>query len=123
MQHANKFLKLCQEAKDRITECTIDEMIKRKKDGENFLLIDVREENEFRKGAIPDSIHLGKGILERDIEQVAPSSDTCIILYCGGGYRSAIAAESLQKMGYSAVESMDGGFRGWVMSGHPIEIV
>ena len=63
-----------------------------------------------------------KGVLERDIEQVAPNPDSSIILYCGGGYRSAIAAESLQKMGYSAVESMDGGFRGWVMSGHPIEI-
>jgi len=87
--------------------------------GEKFLLIDVREDNEWAKGHLPNAVHLGRGIIERDIEQRIPDTGAKLILYCGGGFRSALAAENLQKMGYTNVESMDGGWKGWLDAGLP----
>jgi len=118
-QHAPRFLALVQDAKTRIRETTVDEIKARQERGERFLLVDVREESEYAKGHIPGAIHLGKGILERDIEQWVPDPNTEIVLYCGGGFRSALAADALQKMGYNDVLSMDGGMRGWRDKGYP----
>jgi rhodanese-related sulfurtransferase len=89
--------------------------------GDNFTLIDVREESEWASGHLPGAIHLGKGIIERDVEQRIPATDAKLILYCGGGFRSALAADNLQKMGYSNVESMDGGWKGWLAAGLPTQ--
>jgi rhodanese-related sulfurtransferase len=120
-QHTPGFLKIVNDAKSRIKECTIDEMRARQGAGEKFLLIDVREESEFAAGHIPGAIHLGKGIIERDIEGKVPDPATPLVLYCGGGFRSALAADNLQKMGYTSVISMDGGMRGWREMGLPVE--
>jgi rhodanese-related sulfurtransferase len=120
-QHSPRFLRLVDDARSRIQETSIDE-VKRKLDGrEKFLLIDVREESEFALDHLPGAVHLGKGILERDIEARVPSLNTHMILYCGGGFRSALAADNLQKMGYSNVRSMVGGIRGWREKGLPLE--
>jgi len=95
--------------------------VKRRSDaGEKFLIVDVREDNEWAKGHLPGAIHLGRGIIERDIEQRVPDTNAKLILYCGGGFRSALVADSLQKMGYHNVESMDGGWKGWLEAGLPI---
>lgn len=120
-QHTPGFLKIVNDAKTRVVECTIDAMRARQMAGEKFLLIDVREESEFAAGHIPGAIHLGKGIIERDIEGRIPDTATPLVLYCGGGFRSALAADNLQKMGYTAVISMDGGMRGWKEMGLPVE--
>ncbi len=120
-QHAPGFLKIVNDAKSRIKECTIDEMRARQAAGEKFVLVDVREESEFAAGHIPGAIHLGKGIIERDIEAKVPDPATPLVLYCGGGFRSALAADNLQKMGYTKVISMDGGMRGWREKGLPVE--
>ena len=88
--------------------------------GEKFLLVDVREESEFAKDHLPGAIHLGKGIIERDIEARVPELNTEMVLYCGGGFRSALAADNLQKMGYTKVISMDGGIRDWREKGYPL---
>ncbi len=120
-KHNPRFLQLVQDAKTRIRECDIDS-VKRKLDaGEPLHLIDVREESEFRAGRLPGARHLCKGIIERDIETVVPNVSDEIVLYCGGGYRSALAADNLQKMGYTNVVSMDGGFRAWREAGYPVE--
>ena len=119
MQHAPSFLKIVNEAKSRIVECTIDDMRSRQAAGGKFLLIDVREESEWAAGYIPGAIHLGKGIIERDVESKVPDPATPMVLYCGGGFRSALVADNLQKMGYTKVISMDGGMRGWRQGGHP----
>jgi rhodanese-related sulfurtransferase len=120
-QHSPRFLRIVDEARRRIQETTVAE-VKRKLDrGENFLLIDVREESEFAKDHLPGAMHLGKGIIERDIEVRVPDLNTPMILYCGGGFRSALAADNLQKMGYRNVISMDGGIRGWREQGLPLE--
>lgn len=119
-QHAEQFLKIVDDARSRIRECTVEEVQTRREGGEQFALIDVREESEFAAAHIPEAVHLGKGIIERDIEARYPQLDSPLILYCGGGYRSALAADNLQKMGYTNVESMDGGFRGWKEAGYPI---
>ncbi|HXX28702.1 MAG TPA: rhodanese-like domain-containing protein [Terriglobales bacterium] len=120
-QHSPRFLRLVEDARKRIQETSIDE-VKHKLDGrEKFLLIDVREESEFALDHLPGAVHLGKGILERDIEARVPSLNTPMILYCGGGFRSALAADNLQKMGYSNVLSMVGGIRGWRDKGLPLE--
>lgn len=119
-QHAERFLKIVDDARSRIRECTVEEVQTRREGGEQFALIDVREESEFAAAHIPEAVHLGKGIIERDIEARYPQLDAPLILYCGGGYRSALAADNLQKMGYTNVESMDGGFRGWKEAGYPI---
>jgi len=113
MQHAPRFLKIVDDAKSRIKEISIDEVKDKLDGGENFVLVDVREESEFAKDHLPGAIHLGKGVIERDIEARVPDLKTPMVLYCGGGFRSALAADSLQKMGYTSVLSMDGGVRGW----------
>jgi rhodanese-related sulfurtransferase len=121
-KHAPRFLKICEEAKARVKETTVDEVKRRMDRGDKqFVLVDVREESEWNAGHIPGAVHLGKGVIERDIEQKIPDAEQEIILYCGGGFRSALAAENLQKMGYRNVISMDGGWRGWKDAGHPTE--
>jgi rhodanese-related sulfurtransferase len=112
-QHSPRFLRIVEDTKRRIRELSIDEVKGKLDRGEMFLLVDVREESEFAKDHLPGAIHLGKGVIERDIEERVPDVKTPMILYCGGGYRSALAAHSLQKMGYTNVLSMDGGIRGW----------
>jgi rhodanese-related sulfurtransferase len=120
MQHSPRFLDLVEDAKSRVKETTVDE-VKRKLDhGENFVLVDVREESEFAKDHIPGAFHLGKGVIERDIEDRVPDLNTPLILYCGGGFRSALAADNLRKMGYTNVLSMDGGIRGWRKKNYPL---
>ncbi|MCH8967946.1 MAG: sulfurtransferase [Planctomycetes bacterium] len=120
-KHASEFLKLVNDAKSRITECTVADVKPRLDAGEKFFLVDVREEREYAAGHLPGAAHLGKGVIERDIEQAVPDTTTEIVLYCGGGYRSALAADNLQKMGYSNVISMDGGIRAWREAGYLIE--
>jgi len=112
-QHSPRFLRLVDDARSRIRETSVDEVQRKLDSGEKFLLIDVREESEYAIDHLPGAVHLGKGILERDIETRVPGMDTPMILYCGGGFRSALAADNLQKMGYRNVLSMDGGIRGW----------
>ncbi len=120
-KHASEFLRLVNDAKSRITERTIADVKPRLDAGEKFFLVDVREESEYAAGHLPGAAHLGKGIIERDIEQAIPDTTAEIVLYCGGGYRSALAADSLQKMGYTNVISMDGGVRAWREAGYPME--
>jgi rhodanese-related sulfurtransferase len=119
MAHSSQFLKLVQDAKKRVKETNVADVKRRKDSGEKFLLVDVREDNEWAAGHIPDAVHLGRGIIERDIETQVPDTGTKMILYCGGGFRSALVAENLQKMGYTNVESMDGGWKGWIGAGLP----
>ena len=119
--HSPAFLALVQEAKQRILECTIDEIQAQLQQGDPFYLVDVREDSEWAAGHIAGATHLGKGILERDIETRIPDKDADIVLYCGGGFRSALAADYLQKMGYRQVRSMDGGIRAWREAGYPEE--
>ncbi|HXW15008.1 MAG TPA: rhodanese-like domain-containing protein [Terriglobia bacterium] len=119
MKHAPAFLKLVDEAKTHIRETNPQEVKKRLDAHETFKLIDVREESEWAKGHLPGAIHLCKGTIERDIENAVPGKATPIVLYCGGGFRSALAADNLQKMGYTNVISMDGGWRGWADAGFP----
>ena len=120
-QHAPGFLNIVQDAKARIRECTVQDVKERQDRGESFHLVDVREESEWVVGHLPSAIHLGKGVIERDIEARIPDAAAAIVLYCGGGYRSALAADALQKMGYTNVISMDGGWRGWNEAGYPVE--
>lgn len=120
MEHSERFLRIVNDAKTRIPEIGIDE-VKRKLDaGERFHLVDVREESEWAQGRIASAVHLGKGILERDIEKAVPDPDSEIVLYCGGGFRSALAADNLRKMGYSRVFSMIGGWKAWKTAGFPV---
>jgi rhodanese-related sulfurtransferase len=119
-QHSPRFLKLVLDAKARVKELTIDQVKAMIDRGEKFHLVDVREESEWAKDHLPGAIHLGKGVIERDVEQRLPDTAAPIVLYCGGGYRSALAADNLQKMGYTNVLSMDGGIRGWHDKGLPL---
>jgi rhodanese-related sulfurtransferase len=112
-QHSARFLRIVEDAKKRVREVSIDDVKARLDRSDKFVLVDVREESEYAKDHLPGAIHLGKGVIERDIEERVPELSTPIVLYCGGGYRSALAADNLQKMGYSNVLSMDGGIRGW----------
>lgn len=121
MQHAPGFLKIVQDAKSRIRECQVADVVARQRAGEKFTLIDVREESEYAAGHAAGAIHIGKGVIERDIERLVPDPATPLVLYCGGGYRSALAADALQKMGYANVVSMDGGWRAWTQAGLPTE--
>lgn len=119
-QHPPRFLKIVDDARSRVRETNVDEVKKRLDHGDKLLLVDVREESEFAKDHLPGAIHLGKGIIERDIEARVPELNTEMILYCGGGFRSALAADNLQKMGYTNVISMDGGIRGWREKNYPL---
>ena len=121
MVHSPQFLKLVNEAKRHVKETNVEDVKRRMENGEKFLLVDVREDNEWEKGHVPGAVHMGKGVIERDIEVQVPEATTKMILYCGGGFRSALVAENLQKMGYTNVESMDGGWRGWVAAGLPAQ--
>ena len=121
-KHSPGFLKIVNEVKPRIKETNVDEVKRRMDKGDRkFKLVDVREESEFAAGHIPGAMHIGKGVIERDIETKIPDHGQEIILYCGGGFRSALAADNLQKMGYTNVLSMDGGWRGWTEKGNPVE--
>lgn len=120
-KHSPRFLELVQDAKSRVRELTVEQVKSRRDRGEQFHLIDVREESEWAKDHLPGAIHLGKGILERDVEEKFPDPTSEIVLYCGGGFRSALAADNLLKMGYRNVWSMDGGIRGWREAGYPLE--
>jgi rhodanese-related sulfurtransferase len=112
-QHSARFLQIVEDAKKRVREVSIDDIKSRLDRGDKFVLVDVREESEYANDHLPGAIHLGKGIIERDIEERVSELNTPIVLYCGGGYRSALAADNLQRMGYTNVLSMDGGIRGW----------
>ncbi len=112
-QHSARFLKIVEDAKQRVKEVSVDDVKTRLDRSEKFLLLDVREESEYTKDHLPGAIHLGKGIIERDIEERVPQLNAPLVLYCGGGYRSALAADNLQRMGYTNVLSMDGGIREW----------
>jgi rhodanese-related sulfurtransferase len=120
-QHAPGFLKIVTEAKKHVKECTVADVKIRLDRKESFQLIDVREDREWEAGHLPGAIHLGKGVIERDIEKTIPDTTAPLVLYCGGGFRSALAAKNLQEMGYTNVISMDGGFGGWKTAGLPIE--
>jgi rhodanese-related sulfurtransferase len=119
-QHSARFLQIVNDAKKRIRELTVDDVKAKLDRHEKFLLVDVREESEWAKDHLPGAIHLGKGVIERDVEQRVPDLNTPLVLYCGGGFRSALAADNLQKMGYSNVVSMDGGIREWREKGLPL---
>jgi rhodanese-related sulfurtransferase len=112
-QHSPGFLNLVNDAKARVKECTVDDVKARLDRGDRFHLIDVREESEYAAGHIPGAAHLSKGVIERDVEQKYPDKNAPLVLYCGGGFRSALSADNLRKMGYTNVISMDGGMRGW----------
>ena len=120
MKHSEGFLKLVNAAKARVREIDVAEYW-RMLSAEAHLLIDVREDNEFAAGHAKGALHIGKGIIERDIEAKVPDHDATLVLYCGGGYRSALAADALQQMGYSNVISLDGGWRAWNEAGLPTE--
>ena len=120
MKHSEGFLKLVNDAKSRIREVTVDETKERMAANNGARLIDVREDNEWQAGRAVGSFHLGKGIIERDIEATVPDKATEVILYCGGGFRSALAADVLQRMGYTNVFSMAGGWKAWQDSGAPV---
>jgi len=119
MAHATGFLKIVNDAKSRIKEWNVHETKKRLDAGEKMVLVDVREESEWARGHVAGAVYLGKGVIERDIDQRIPDASATIVLYCGGGFRSALAADNLQKMGYKNVISMDGGWKGWVEAGYP----
>ena len=119
-QHSPRFLKIVDDARKRVRETDVDTVKARMDREDKFLLVDVREEREFAKDHLPGAIHLGKGIIERDIEARVPDLNTEVVLYCGGGFRSALSADNLQKMGYTNVISMDGGIRGWREKGYPL---
>ena len=121
MAHSPQFLKLVQDAKKRVKETNVPEVKRRVESGEKLLLVDVREDNEWEAAHATGAVHLGKGIIERDIETTVPDKDTELILYCGGGFRSALAADVLQTMGYTNVFSLAGGWRAWKEAGAGVE--
>jgi rhodanese-related sulfurtransferase len=121
MEHSPRFLKLCEEARSRVTEISIDAVAEKITRGEPFALVDVREDREWDLGHIKGARHLARGVLERDVEKAIADTTREIVLYCGGGFRSALAAESLAKMGYTRVLSMAGGWRAWTEKGFPTE--
>lgn len=119
MEHSKEFLAVVYDAKSRVKECDVAEARERVTNG--AVLVDVREDNEFAAGHAADAVHLSRGIIERDIVRLYPEKDQELVLYCGGGYRSALAADMLQKMGYTNVISMDGGWKAWTDAGGPTE--
>jgi len=123
--HSPGFLKVVNDAKSRVRQCTVADVaprVERGEAGRAFHFVDVREESEYAAGRLPHAVHLGKGVIERDVEAAVPDHDAEIILYCGGGFRSALAADNLQNMGYTNVWSMDGGFSGWKDARLPVEV-
>ena len=120
MQHSLRFLNIVDDAKSRVKQTSIHDVKTKLDRDERFMLIDVREESEFDKDHLPGAVHMGRGIIERDIELRVPDLNTPMVLYCGGGFRSALAADNLQKMGYTNVISMDGGIREWRESNYPL---
>ena len=118
--HSPGFVRLADEAKRRVRECSVDDFLARLELGERFILIDVREESEWSLGHLPGAHHLARGILEREIEAALPEKDAPIVVYCGDGYRSALAAENLQKMSYANVLSLQGGCKSWLERGLPV---
>jgi rhodanese-related sulfurtransferase len=121
MKHSEGFLKLVEDAKTRVREVSVEETRARMNNNPGARLIDVREDNEWQKGHAADAEHLGRGIIERDVEEKFPDHQTELILYCGGGFRSALAADNLQRMGYREVYSMAGGWKAWQDAGAPTE--
>lgn len=121
MKHNPGFLKLVDQARARVKECTVADVQSRMARGETFHFVDVREDHEFAKDHAKGACHLGKGIIERDIETMIPEKQAAIVLYCGGGFRSVLAADALQQMGYANVVSMDGGIKAWKEAGYPLE--
>ena len=121
MKHSPGFERLVDAARTRIRECTIVDVKRRLDAGERFHLVDVREQDEWARGHLPTATHLSKGIIERDVETAIPDHAADIVLYCGGGYRSALAADNLRLMGYTNVQSMDGGWRAWTEAGYPTD--
>ena len=119
MKHNPGFLKLVEAARARVREVSVAEVLARQARGEAFHLVDVREEHEWASGHAANAVHLGKGVIERDVETRHPSPDTPLVLYCGGGYRSVLAADALQQMGYTRVESLEGGWRAWLAAEAP----
>jgi rhodanese-related sulfurtransferase len=121
MKHSPGFLALVDAVRKRVRECTAAEVKARLDGGERFHFVDVREDNEFAVDRAAGARHIGRGVIERDIESLIPDHDAPIVLYCGGGFRSALAADNLQQMGYRNVWSMDGGIRAWREAGYPLE--
>jgi rhodanese-related sulfurtransferase len=119
--HPQRFLAIVNDARSRVRETTVDEVKQRMDKGDKFVLVDVREDREYDADHIVGAVHLGKGVIERDIEKAYPDLNTELVLYCGGGFRSALAADNLQKMGYTNVISMDGGIRDWRQKSYPLE--
>jgi len=119
--HSERFVTLVDDAKTRIEEIDPETVQKKRDAGDDFVIVDVREQDEWDQSHIAGADYLGKGVIERDIEKKYPDTDEELVLYCGGGYRSALAADNLQKMGYSNVKSLVGGFRSWTEAGLPIE--
>jgi rhodanese-related sulfurtransferase len=122
MDHGEKFLRIVEDAKTRIAEVSAAEVKRKLEAGERFRLVDVREDGEWAAERISGAMHLGRGILERDAEKAFPDADSEIVLYCGGGFRSALSADNLQRMGFSRVYSMAGGFRAWKDAGYPTQV-
>ncbi len=118
--HSPGFLSVVEDAKRRVQECTVQDVKKRQDRNEKFFLVDVREQSEWAGGHLPEAIYIGKGIIERDIENIIADHDAEIVLYCGGGFRSALSADLVQNMGYKNVVSMDGGYSGWKAAGFDI---
>jgi rhodanese-related sulfurtransferase len=121
VKHASGFLAIVNDAKTRVKQWDFHEVKRRLDAGEKLILVDVREDNEWARGHLPGAVHVGKGVIERDIEQAVPDKSAPLVLYCGGGFRSALAADNLQKMGYANCVSMDGGWRAWTEAGFPVE--
>ena len=121
MAHNPGFLKLVNEAKQRVKEIDVPAYLKMREDGEDHILVDTREDNEWVAGHVTGAVHLSKGIIERDIETKVPDTNTTLILYCGGGFRSALVADNLQQMGYQNAISLDGGWKALRESGLPLE--
>lgn len=120
MDHSPGFLRIVEDAKRRVREVSVAEVDRMRTTGEPMTILDVREGEEWQRGHLPGARHLCKGIIERDIESAVPDKTTHLVLYCGGGFRSALAADNLQRMGYTRVESMDGGWRAWTAAGLPV---
>ena len=121
MKHNPGFEKVVDDARARVRECTVSDVKVRLERGEQFHFVDVREDDEFGQDHAAGAIHIGKGVIERDIETAIPNKQAPIVLYCGGGYRSVLAADSLRQMGYTDVISMDGGIKAWRAAGYPME--